>query len=285
MINALLIALVLMFSACKPTYQKETLKESVQQLAKKEYKLDVDVANVGNTLGARFHVPELLSEMYSGDDDIYKKMNGLFTILARVALSSDLSPEFIVLDIVDEGNPEFHLVFTRHMLDVRKSMAEALSYSQSQDRLIQEFVVGGKRVVIDPEELDLVRIMMMAADIPTKLNPTLAPFSLKDVRRDEFLSRVIENTAKRLLREKRNIKDEVQIRNITASFPKNNFQLLLDLAARPKGTLGESFLRENIFPILAKEVGAVFKSYRFDAFSDITLVEKNSGARLTLPAR
>lgn len=276
---------MLFLSACKPTYKKETLKESVQELAKKEYKIDVDVAHVGTTLGARFRVPELLNEMYSGNDDIYKKMNGLFTILARVGLSSDVSPEFIVLDIIDEENPKFQLMFTRHMLDVRKSMAEALSTSQSQDRLIQEFVVGGKRVPIDPEELDLVRIMMMAADIPTEVSPVTPPFLLREVRENEFLSRVIENTAKRIMREKRNLKDEVQIRNVIASFPKNNFQLLLDLAARPKGTLAEPFLQENILPVLAQEVGTIFKSYRFNAFSDITVLEKNSGARLTLPAR
>lgn len=278
-----MVVVLMLVSGCESTYKKETLKQSVQELAKKEYKLDVDVAQEGKTLGVRFKIPNLLSELYSGDEDIYKKMNGLFTILARVGLSSDVSPDFIVLDIVDEGNPNFRLVFTRYMEDVRKSMAEALSYSQSQDRLIQEFVVNGKRIAYDPSEMDLVRVMMLAVDTEAADKP-LGAFILDEVSLNGFLERVTENTMRRLFRERREVKDEIQAREVTVSLG-DHFNVLLDLVSRADVRMAPQFVEQSVLPLVAKEVGAILKSYRFDKLSDITIIEKNSGKTLTVPAR
>src|SRR5258708_4510439 len=88
--NILLFFVVLLLPACKPTYKKETIKESVKTLAKKEYNLDVDVQQAGRTLGVRFTVKNLLADLTSGDDAVFKNMNGLFTVLARVAVPVDV---------------------------------------------------------------------------------------------------------------------------------------------------------------------------------------------------
>jgi hypothetical protein len=274
-------------SSCKPTYKKETIQESVKELAEKEYNLDVEVAESKTTLGIRFQVGNLLSEMYSGDDDIYKKMNGLFTILARVSLSIDQPPEFVVLQIVDQSNPDFQLVFTRYVEDIRKSMAEALSYTQSQDRLLQEFVINGKRIPVDPEEMDLVRMMMLAMDSSQEKKSIPFPYVVQPVEFNLFLSRVSENYIRRIFKEKKNLNKEIQFRNVTASFsssPKdtNNFKILLDLVPQSKAS---NILEEAVFPLVLKEAQEVFRSYRFNSFAGILVMERNSGKSLTLSAK
>ena len=286
----LLVGLLMVMGACKPTYKQETLKESVKMLAEKEYNLDVDVKMVGRTLGVRFKVKNLLTELYSGDDSIYKKMNGLFTVLARVALSADVPPRFMVLDIVDEDNPQFRLVFTRYEEDLRKSMAEALSFTQSQDRLLEEFVVADRHVPFDPVELDLVRLMMMAIDSNT--NPeekaSETPFVLEDVKFKDFVARVSENTMRRMLREKKEVKREGVVREVKATFDaeegkKGHFKMLIDLAGKPSEVISPMFIEKTVLPLVAKEVADLFKSYRFRDFSGITVIEKNSGKILIVP--
>jgi hypothetical protein len=284
---ALLIALILL-PACESTYKKETIRESVRELAKKEYDLDIDVAVTGRTLGIRFEVPNLLSEIYSGETDLYKKMNGLFTILVRVSLSVDVPPEFVVLDIVDASNPSLRLVFTRYVEDVRKSMAEALSYTASQDRLLEEFVVGDKRMTFDPVEMDLVRLMMMAMDAAPEATAPPQPFELEEVRFTDFVAKVAENYMRRALREKKEMKKEVQLRNVSATFgpergDKRQFKVQLDLVSQPDKRLTASFIESKVLPLMAREAGEVFKSYRFKGVANVTVIEKNSGTMLTVP--
>ncbi len=283
-------ALLLLFG-CGPTYKKETLKESVKELAKKEYKLDVEVQQAGKTLGIRFKVKNLLSELYSGDESIYKKMNGLFTVLVRVVLSADEAPDFIVLEILDEENPKFKLVFTRYVEDLRKSMAEALSYTQTQDRLLEEFVVGDRHVPFDPQEMDLVRLMMMAMDSSsTPEDFTPPPFELEEVRFKDFVGHVVENTMRRMLRERKDVNKQAVVREVNAMFDQprdanGHMKIMLDMVSKPSVSPPPLFLEKTVLPFVAEEVAKLFKSYRFHDFAGITVIEKNSGKMLTVTSQ
>ena len=119
---------VLALASCRSTYRSTVLKESLRDLARRELKVEVEVAEAGRTLGLRFAAPDLAGELGSGNQELDRKINGLFTVLARVALSSDIQPQFIVLDVIDERRPQFHIVFTRDVEDLRRAMAEAISF-------------------------------------------------------------------------------------------------------------------------------------------------------------
>lgn len=281
------MTVLLFLTACSPTYKKETYQQSIRDLAKKEYKLDVEVAENGKTLGLRYRVPNLINEMTSGDDTIYKQMNGLFMILARVALSADISPDFIVLDISDQENPQFRVVFTRYVEDLKKSFADALSYTDNQDRLLEEFIVGKKRVTFDPQDMDLVRFMMMAMDAPEPKTADDYKFKLEDVKFPEFIAKVMENTLRRVLREDDKVNKEVQLRQVSASFTRtstpSNLHVMLDLVSAPAAKPAPKFIDSVVFPRVMKEVSGVMKSYRFQDFAAITVIEKNSGKIVTTP--
>ncbi len=283
----LVLALFAGASACKPTYRKDTIKESVRALAQKEIGTSVEVVENGRTLGLRFRVPDLAGEISSGNDDLTKKLNSLLTVLIRVALSSDVSPQFIVLDIIDEERPLFHLTFTRQVDDLRRSMAEAISYTDSQDRMLQEFVVGGHRVAYDPYEMDLVRLVMMSADAAGQ--KTVPPFVVEDLTLEDFVARVAENKARRIVRERTLEKGDVALRDVTASYPEQRegagkeFQILVDLVATTTPKLPGSVVK-SLMPVVAAEAGHLFKSYKLD-FSQILVVEKNTGQVFKAPVK
>lgn len=283
------LALVAVFAlaACEPTYKKENFKQSVRQLAQKETGLDVEVAESGRTLGLRFRVPDLAGEISSGDDTLYTKMNSLFLVLVRVALSSDVPPRFIVMDVVDQQRPVFHLVFTRYVEDIRRSMADAISYPDSQDRLLEEIVIGNRRVPFDPYEIDLVRLVMMSADA-AGTPAVLEPFKLDEVHFRDFVAKVAENKARRILRERKDTKDDLMLREVQASFEgreekPGTFRILLDLVSTT-GPQPSLKLLEKVLPAIASESGQLFKSYRFDGISIIQVVEKNTGKMISVPA-
>ena len=96
-------------------------------------------------------------------------------------------------------------------------MAEAISYTDSQDRLLEEVVVGGRRVPFDPYEIDLVRLVMMSAvedpaGSPGAAQPPMAPFVVEDVRFEEFVAKVTENKARRIFRERKEKRIVVTLR-------------------------------------------------------------------------
>lgn len=281
------IALSGSLGACKPTYKQETIKESVRAMAEKETGLKVEVVEAGRTLGLRFRVPDLAGEISSGNEDLYRKMNSLFTILVRVALSSDVPPHFIILDIIDEERPLFRLMFTRYVDDVRRSMAETISYTDSQDRLIEEIVVGGRRVAFDPYEIDLVRLVMMSADAGGAV--TLPPFIVEDVRFSAFVAKVTENKARRIVRERTLKQGDVALRDVQAGFavagavPGKSFEILLDLVSTTGPRLSAAAV-EKLMPAMAKEAGQLFRSYKME-FSQILVMEKNTGQVITVPAK
>lgn len=282
----LILAATFALAACEPTFKKAKFEETIQRLAREQVNLDVEVAQAGRTLGLRFQVPDLAGEISSGNDSLYKKLNGLFLVLVRVALSSDEPPRFIVLDIVDSERPVFHLVFTRYVDDIRRSMAEAISYTDSQDRLLEEIVVGDRRVPFDPYEIDLVRLVMMSADAAVVQAP-MTPFVLEDVDFAEFVAKVTENKARRILRERKDTRDEVMLREVRAGFEppaegEGTFKILLDLVSTSSVRPPVPLL-DKILPVIAGEAGQLFKSYRFDGFTNILVVEKNTGRMFSAP--
>ncbi|MFN0118091.1 MAG: hypothetical protein ACKVQC_07370 [Elusimicrobiota bacterium] len=272
----------LCFSSCKPTYQKENFVDTIKFLAKKEYGIDVvDVKQTGQTLGLRFTLDNLLTDLASGDEKTSREINGLFVILVRVSISSDIPPKFVVLEIADKSNPDFRLVLTRYIEDVKKLFAEALSVTDSQDRLIQEFVMGEKHVPFEADEMALIRMMMMAVESNNKPNLN-ATFDLKDVSFELFIAGVAANQMRRLLKNRKEFKEELILRQVTASFDRdnvqnNNFKVFLDLVSQNTVSGTTKMIETTVLPYVGQQIHDLLKSYKFKDVKNIIVIDRNSG--------
>src|SRR5262249_23117689 len=140
---------------------RSTIDQSIKMLAKRDYKLDVDVKQKNDTVTVRLQVKNLIGELMAPDQMVWTQIDNAMEALSRVALSVDRSPLFIVLDVTDLENHSLHIFFTRCTLDLRKLMAEAQSRTEYQDRLLMELEVDGVR---RPLQMDPVWIMMMASE-------------------------------------------------------------------------------------------------------------------------
>ncbi|MCB4757319.1 MAG: hypothetical protein LHV69_09895, partial [Elusimicrobia bacterium] len=279
----------LLLSACRTTtYTDQTLKESIQQLALKEVQAPVSVAQVGTTLGVQYVVPNLRGELTAGDDWLNKKVQGLLMILMRVVVSVDKPPTFVVLSIVDEDDPNFGFLFTRYVEDVRKAWADALSRSQLTDRLLDEYVIGAKTMVIDPEDPDALLLLLMSLDASG--SPAVKDFQtlLKEVTLPAFLAKVGANAIRRQIRENKELKKNLSLRQVQGSYTdegRARFEFLLDLVTRDQAPLSPQFVETNVFPFAAAKIDEMFKSYKFHAFSSVKFVEKNTGRIFLVPRK
>jgi len=285
MTTLLIFPLIINFG-CKSSYPRDTIVKSVKDMAKKDYNLDVDVILAGETLGIQFRIKNIMGEMVAEDQLLWKQMENLMMVLSRVVLSSDKSPQFIVLDIVDEDNPRLHFVLTRYVEDLHKVMSEGLSRTHFLDRLLMELVIGEKRLVFDPMDMDMVRLLMLAVDVPSEDNSKEVTFPLTDIDMRDFMSKVTSNIVRRLFREEKMMVKTYSLRDVTASFRSSldkgkEYQILLDLVSLPEAQRKYPSLEQKIFPTILKEAAYLFKSYKFDQFQAITVMDRNSGRSLT----
>ncbi len=281
----------LLLTACSSTYKRESIEGSIKELAKKEYKLDVEVKETGDTIGIRYEVDNFLGEMVASDQLVWKNIEDLMLVLGRIGLSTDNPPKFLVLDVVDGGNHKTHLIFTRYVQDIQKLMAEALSRTEFLDRLLIEFEIDGKRSVFDPLEMDMVRLMMMSSETVTQEEGEkelpLPPFDLKEVSLPSFLADVVANTVRRELKEKEAKDDSFMLRQVKGIYlskaAEPSFHFQLDVVPRDGQEALAKLVNEKLFPLVSKEAARILKSYKFDQFSLIKVVEKNSGQLITVP--
>lgn len=265
--------------ACESsTYKKETIKESVRDLAKREYKLDVEVKEAGKTLGVRYPVHGLFNELISEEQTIWKKIDDLMQTLSRVALSVDVPPEFLVLEVVDLANPANKIVFTQYVTDIKKIYAEALSRNQYFDRLAIEFEVNGRRTPFDQEQLDLVSLMMMAVEAEASQPAKNVSFDLSDIKMTDFLPKVAASLTRRFFRENKKVRSTITLNSASGRFDRADFKMMLDLTSSPGERISLPDLQTAVLPLVAEEIDRLFKSYRFTGFSKIVIMDKNTGA-------
>lgn len=277
-----LLTSLFLFPACESTYKRATLKESIRDLAKKEYKLDVEVKENGETIGIQYVVPNLMEQLLASDQEMWKKMEDLLLVLTRTALSTDHPPQFLLLDVVDQDNPAIHLRFTRYVRDIQKLMTDAISRTQFFDRLLIEFEINGKKIPFDPNDADAIRLMLLMMESFTSDKKAEKNFIVPDLKLMDFLSDVASNTMRRELREGKETADVVVLRDIKSRFDSSEnqgpqFRVFIDLVSKPGVPKPSTWMREKVLPFVILKIQDLFKSYKFDQFTAITVMEMNSG--------
>jgi hypothetical protein len=277
------VVFALLLPSCQRSYKHDEVLKIVKSVASSYYGLDVDVKQVGKTLGVRYTVKGLFSELVSEDQKIWKKMDSLIRTLSRVSLSADVPPDFVVLEVVDEENSSNKIVFTQCVLDIRKINAGVISHNQYFDRMAIEFVVNGHRTPFDPEQADLVSLMMMAVEAQAAEPAPSNAFEVSDIVLTDFLSKVAASRTRRLFRENKQAKKTAVLRNATARFDVRqvggtSFKILLDLASLPGEKIPVADLESVVLPAVAEEINGLFESYKFTGFNKIVVMDKTSGA-------
>ena len=135
--GAFFVACLLILSGCGPkyTYPAGKVPDSVVQISKKEYKLDVTARVVGKTVGAILYLDALADDQGQISKDVNEKMSKVMQVVTRVALSTDLPLDFCTV-IVREKATGNQLVITKSMDDTKRANADAIGIEESINRTL-----------------------------------------------------------------------------------------------------------------------------------------------------
>jgi len=170
-LSSQLLALSLLFflSGCGPkfTYPAQSVPKAIEDIGKKEYKLDIVARVVGKTVGALLYVDKLIDDKGQIPKEVHEAMGKVMQVVQRVSLSTDLPIDYCTTVIRDKNQPN-ELVITRALDDTKRANADMIGIEESINRTL-----FGQ----------------------SKYEPPAAGkdsgFVLKDVRKEEFLAEQI----------------------------------------------------------------------------------------------
>jgi hypothetical protein len=148
----LIILLLVIIPACdKPTYSKERVKESITELCKNEYDLDVHVRITGSTLGVLIPIDGLIDPDLKLNKEAGGKIEDVALSIHRVTMSTDNPPKFYVLVARDTKSIGAEFVLAGYVYDVVRVRLFDISRGEYHRRILRDFkfnpgVVGEAKI-------------------------------------------------------------------------------------------------------------------------------------------
>ncbi len=131
---------LLSISSCdKATYSKEKLEQSVIELCKNEYDLDVAVRITGSTLGVYIPIQGLVDPELKLDQDAGEKIEDVALSMHRVMMSTDKPLKFYVLTARDTATLGAEFVLTGFVYDVVRVRLLDISRGEYHKRILRDF--------------------------------------------------------------------------------------------------------------------------------------------------
>lgn len=138
-INALLLTIpIFIFTACnKPTYPKEKIASSVENIIKKECNIESKAQLVGKTFYLKVALPDLVSAESDIQKVVIKKLGSVNLAVTRVSLSSDAKIEYLVM-IVDLPGWKTSFNIIQRLDDLKGFLYQKISRGDYEDRIIYD---------------------------------------------------------------------------------------------------------------------------------------------------
>ncbi|MFC1624367.1 hypothetical protein ACFL28_03515 [Candidatus Omnitrophota bacterium] len=123
----------------KATYSKEKVKQSVIDLCKDEYDLDVEVKIIDSTLGVFIPIEDLVSQDLKLDEEAGEKIEDVALSIHRVTMSTDKPLKFYALVARDTKNYGAEFILTGFVYDVTRVRLLDISRGEYHKRILRDF--------------------------------------------------------------------------------------------------------------------------------------------------
>ena len=137
---SLILFLLISAEACdKPTYSKEKATESIINLCKNEYHLDVSVKIIDSTLGVLIPIEGLVDQDLKLNKEAGEKIEDVALSIHRVTMSSDSPLEIYTLVARDTKSIGAEFVLTGNIYDVVRVRLLDISRGEYHKRILRDF--------------------------------------------------------------------------------------------------------------------------------------------------
>ena len=255
---------LLLISGCAPSYRREDVARSVQELCQTEHHLDVSARQVGDTVAVHLRYEGILERqgnqigLASNANEV---LGNVLEVLHRVLLSSQPMMRFYLLLVSDPKVPGAYLTVVRYMEDVRRANANMIPPTELFARTILDLKYDANLPAINFDQV-----------------------VLNDIQLQQFLSwqlakRIQGHLTTALQQQGLSVAD---VGPCQGDFRNGEFVFTLNVNV-PADSAKQPDVTQRIFQEATGVISKVLAGYRFDAFNAIRLLHPSTGRSLLLP--
>jgi len=145
------LLLLTLYACTEATYPKEKVEQSVINLCKEEYGMDVKAKIIGGTLGVFIPIEKLIDDDLKLNADATSKIEDAALSIHRVAMSTDEPLKFYTLTARDINTPGAEFMLTAFVYDVIRVRLLDISRGEYHKRTLKDFrfnpVVAGEEKI------------------------------------------------------------------------------------------------------------------------------------------
>lgn len=290
---AALILVFVMLSGCAPTYPKERVKESIIQLCKKEYGLDVKVVTKGKTIAIYLPMHDLIDFNFSVTPSAWDKLNNVILSATRVALSTDAKYDFYCIITNDIRIPEIQIIIIKYIDDAKRVWLGDISRGEFGKRIVFDRRLSPQsqkersikdvlsKMAVDKKQQDEIMNDFFRSE-PTALSDIgywNGHFYVKDITMPEFLAEQIAIRTTFAFKDDKYLSENLTLKSSKGALITRKGQrvIKLDVLAEKRvfGLEEDKEVSRKIFSAVFGVAAQVLRSYDF---KDFDLVEATDQA-------
>ncbi|NQT22109.1 MAG: hypothetical protein HQ579_01580 [Candidatus Omnitrophica bacterium] len=295
-----LVILLLSLSGCTHTYPKETLADSIVEMCKKEYKVDIKAELIGNTLAIYIPLPSLFDITLRVNKESQTIIQNVILSASRVALSTNAKIEFYCVIAQDARMPEIQIIVIKYITDVKRAYFLDISRGEYFKRAIFDINVNPqskkeksikemiKKYEIDPAMQEkVIDEFFRSAPLGLKdFGYWQGRFYIKNITLPEFLAEQIAYRVRMKFREDDELSKIFLLKQIQGSYKKEAdekvfFYIYFDIKVNEiLEIIGTKTEENEIFKNIFIEVADCLYGYKFKDFDAVKIYDQNNSSKL-----
>ncbi|MFH1581013.1 MAG: hypothetical protein ABIC39_02905 [Pseudomonadota bacterium] len=177
--NLFLIGLFVGFvcSGCAPTYPKDKLTETLINVCKKEYEVEIQAKLIGKTIIVFIPLDELFDLKLDISPEAVEKIEDVILTTSRALFSTDAEVDFYMIIAADVKTTAAEVFLVRYMDDVYKFMHGWINREDYSSRILWQINFNPKLLKDSFFDFDVEEITLpgfLAAQIAQRLNKIFA---------------------------------------------------------------------------------------------------------------
>lgn len=281
-----------LLTGCAPTYPKERFKESIIELCKKEYSLDVKVETIGKTIAIYLPLDNLIDFNFALTKKAGEKINGVILSATRVALSTDAKYDFYCIIAHDVRIPEIQIVIIKSVEDVKRFFLGDISRTEYTKRLLIDMRLSPQaqkersikevleKMSVDKKTQDQIMNDFFRSE-PAALGDIgywNGRFYIKDVSLPEFIAEQMASRIKVAFREDEELDEAFILKYVKGAYitrdGKNFFRLEVLAESRLAEGIMDKTASDKIFRTALRVAVETLRGYRFEDFDHLEMMDQ-----------
>lgn len=238
--NLFLIGLFVSFvcGGCAPTYPKDKLTETLINVCKKEYGVEIQAKLVGKTIVVFIPLDELFDLKLDISPEAVEKIEDVILTTSRALFSTDAEVDFYMIIAADVKTTAAEVLLVRYMDDVYKFMHGWINREDYTRRILWQINFNPKLLKDSSFDFEVEEITLpgfLAAQIAQRLNKIFATSVVHKIK-------------------------------INSEFDPKTQRFSFSVVSADNTRFQKIYL-----PIIANIAGNVLADYKFESFSEIII--------------